>query len=337
MQQIETSSRPPAAVMVEFEYGALRETIVGRVDGFRLAKLSSAALAEYAQILPESEVDFLRAGEGQLLEEYAPDFAAALESQVEGLVTLLKERGVTVHRPRALSEAEESFPGFAPRGGSLLFMRDPILVISRRIIDLAMRFHFRRRQRFALREIIESRSGTNGVQFLSMPEPLPVSPETGYGHSAFLEGGDVLLNGQEIYVGVSGHASSASGAQWLQNLLGSEAKVLPVPLADGILHLDCALSIPRPGLLIACLDAFLGGLPGELENWEVIDVTYDEARLLACNGLILDANTYVLDQTHMRLADRLASRNFEVITVPFDLPARFGGGLRCVHHPLVRS
>ena len=324
-------------IQVEYEYGALRAAIVGCTDGFRLPRLSSAALAEYAQILPQSEVDFLRGGQGQLLLDYAPDFAGALHAQVEQLVTLLRSRGVTVHRPRPLTEVEESFPGFAPRGGSVLFVRDPILVVGRRVIDLAMRFHFRRRQRFALRQIIEEHSAAPDIQFLSMPEPLPMLPEAGFGSSAFLEGGDVLLNGKEIYVGVSGHASSATGASWLQRLLDKEVTVHAVELSDGILHLDCAPSIPRPGLVIACLEAFPQGLPGMLQNWEIIEVSYEEARALACNGLVLDMNTYIIDRAHARLAERLAARNIDVITTPFDLPARFGGGLRCVHHPLVRS
>lgn len=215
MSNANATSKQQAAVRVDFEYGTLREVIVGRPEGFRLPRLSAAALAEYGQILPKDEADFLIKGQGQPLADYAPEVAAGLASQVESLVSLLQGRDIIVHRPRPLSEAEELFPGFGLKSGSLFFMRDPILVVGKRIIDLAMRFQFRRRQRFALREIIESKAEHEEVQFLSMPEPLPVLPESGFGTSAFLEGGDVLLNGREIYVGVSGHASSVSGAQWL--------------------------------------------------------------------------------------------------------------------------
>jgi glycine amidinotransferase len=337
MSSADTSLRAPARVRVDYEYGTLREVIVGRPEGFRLPTLSPVALAEYAQILPPADVEFLTRGQGRSLVEYAPDAAAELASQVEQLVRILHTRGVIVHRPRPLTAAEQLFPGSGPAGGSLFFMRDPILVIGSRIIDLAMRFDFRRRQRFALREIIEERSAADDVQFLSMPEPVPVAPEQAVGAGAFLEGGDVLLNGNEIYVGVSGHASSAAGALWLRKLVAGDAKVYVVKLADSILHLDCALSIPRPGLVIACLQALPEGLPGVLRGWDLIDVTYEEARRLACNGLILDADTYVMDRTHRRVAEELKRRNVNVITTPFELPARFGGGLRCTHHPLVRD
>jgi len=175
------------------------------------------------------------------------------------------------------------------------------------------------------------------MHFISMPEAVPAAPDDDLAPAAFLEGGDVLLNGDEIYVGVSGHASSFEGVRWLQRTLGRKAQVHPVSLADGTQHLDCALSLPRPGLAIACLAALRDGLPGELRKWDVIDVSVEDAQRLACNGLVLDMNTYVIDRAHAALAGRLRASGLEVIEVPFHLPALFGGGLRCAYHPLARS
>jgi N-dimethylarginine dimethylaminohydrolase len=113
--------------------------------------------------------------------------------------------------------------------------------------------------------------------------------------------------------------------------------VHPVALADSTLHLDCALSLPRPGLAIACRAALPDGLPGQLRTWDVIDVSIEDAQRLACNGLVLDVDTYVIDRAHTALAEQLRTRGLEVIAIPFNLPALFGGGLRCAHHPLVRN
>jgi glycine amidinotransferase len=336
MQDVSDTGR---ACGVSFEYGALREVIVGRPEGFRIPKLTAAAIAEYAQFLPAIDLDFIVNGQGRTLVDYAPDVAAELAAQVEHLVDLLEERAVTVHRPRPLTAAEELFPGPGFEGGSLFFMRDPILVIGHYIIDLAMRFPFRRRQRFALREIIERKVAQSGMHFISMPEPVPVPVQDGFGPSAFLEGGDVLLNGRDIYVGVSGHASTVGGAQWLRRTLGTLgtlASVHIIKLGDDALHLDVVLSLPRPGLAIACLDALPDGLPGSLRDWDVIDVPLDSAKRLACNGLVLDENTYIMDRAHGAVADQLTKRGVNVIAIPFHLPARFGGGLRCAHHPLSR-
>jgi N-dimethylarginine dimethylaminohydrolase len=320
---------------VRFEYGTLREAIVGRAEGFRIPRMSAASLAMYRQIVPAS-AEFIAGGQGRQLCEYAPDIAAELTGQIEGLVRLLERHDVRVHRPRLLTPSEQLFPTPGTEGGSLFYMRDPLLAVGDLIIDLAMRFPFRRRQRFAVRAIIERAVERDGRHFISMPEPVPVGATGESGPEAFLEGGDVLVNGGEIYVGISGHASSLAGARWLQRTLGDEVKVHPVALAESIQHLDCALSLPRPGLAIACRAALPDGLPGELRDWDVIDVSIEDAQRLACNGLVLDKSTYVIDRAHAALADRLAAQGLEVIAIPFRLPALFGGGLRCAHHPLRR-
>ena len=56
----------------------------------------------------------------------------------------------------------------------------------------------------------------------------------------FLEGGDTLLNGSEIYVGISGCASDLAGVDWLQALLGDDYRVIAVAMKSNVLHLDCA-------------------------------------------------------------------------------------------------
>jgi N-dimethylarginine dimethylaminohydrolase len=324
------------AIWVDHEFGTLTEVVVGRPDGLTLPVLTEEMASEIDE-LNQLDPEFHTSGQGKLLVDFAPALAARIAEQVDGLATLLQARGLTVHRPRPLTAAEQLYPGNGQPGGSLIFMRDPIVVIGDRIIELAMRYPFRRRQKFTLRETLQRRAAEAGALFVAMPEPKPIPMEAGWGDGPFLEGGDVLLNGRHIYVGLSGHASSASGAAWLQRLLGNGHAVETVAVSKGFIHLDCVLSLPRPGLALACLEALPDGLPASLAGWEVIEVSLDEARRLGCNGLILDTQTYVMDATHQRLAEELSKRGTEVITVPYDAPAMFGGGLRCSHHPLRRA
>lgn len=324
------------AIWVEHEFGALTEVVVGRPDGLTLPVLTEEMASEIDE-LNQLDPEFMTSGQGKLLVDFAPALAARIATQVDGLAALLQARGLTVHRPRPLTEAEQLYPGNGQPGGSLIFMRDPIVVIGDRIIELAMRYPFRRRQKFTLRETLQRRAAEAGALFVAMPEPMPIPMEAGWGDGPFLEGGDVLLNGRHVYVGLSGHASSALGAAWLQRLLGNGHAVETVAVSKGFIHLDCVLSLPRPGLALACLDALPDGLPASLAGWDVIEVSIDEAKRLGCNGLILDTQTYVMDATHQRLAEELSKRGTEVITVPYDAPAMFGGGLRCSHHPLRRA
>lgn len=323
-------------IRVGHEYGTLTEVIVGRPDGLRLPVLTED-MAEEIDTLNQLGPEFHTSGQGQLLADFAPELAARVASQVDGLAALLEARGICVHRPRPLTDAEQLYPGNGQPGGSLIFMRDPIVVIGDRIIELAMRYPFRRRQKFTLRETLERRAAEADALFIAMPEPRPIPMEAGWGEGPFLEGGDILLNGRHVYVGLSGHASSPSGAVWLQRVLGAGHTVETVAVSKGFIHLDCVLSLPRPGLALACLEALPDGLPASLAGWEIIEVSLTEAKRLGCNGLVLDSRTYVMDAAHQRLAGELARRGTEVVTIPYDAPAMFGGGLRCSHHPLRRA
>lgn len=327
--------RNSKGIWVEHEFGTLGEVIIGRPEGLTLPVLTDE-MADEIDELNQLGPEFREKGQGQLLVDFAPDLAARVAEQVNGLAAMLEARGVVVHRPRPLTNAEQLYPGNGQPGGSLIFMRDPIVVIGDRIIELAMRYPFRRRQKFTLRETLMRRAAEDNALFVAMPEPQPIPMEAGWGTGPFLEGGDVLLNGKHVYVGISGHASSPSGAGWLQQFLGSDYAVETVAISKGFIHLDCVLSLPRPGLALACLEALPNGLPASLADWDVIEVRADEAKKLGCNGLILDSNAYVMDAAHQRVADELAKRGTNVITIPYDAPAMFGGGLRCSHHPLRR-
>lgn len=321
---------------VMHEYDDLKEAIVGIPDDIQIPVLIGE-MRDELETLTRQSAEFWLCGQGRMLADYAPEVDDGLKEQVDLLVTTLKNRGVTIHRPRRLTQSEGAFPGVGARGDALLFMRDPLLVVQDYIIELAMRFPFRRRRKFAIREIIEKRASENDGRLIAMPEPIPVAVEEGCGPSAFLEGGDVLLDGERVFVGLSGHASSPAGVNWLQRLLGTDIQVEPVPIAHGIVHLDCVLCLVRPGLALACLEALPAGLPTTLRDWEVVQVTLDEARRLACNGLVLDRKTMIVDKTHPRIAEELDKRGVEIIAIPYDLPARFGGGLRCSYHPLIRD
>jgi N-dimethylarginine dimethylaminohydrolase len=323
-------------LFVESEFARLEEVILGTAEGLRLPVMNEEMAEEMASLTLGSK-DFWLEGGGRLLTDSAADLAANLSEQIEGLATLLESRGVVVHRPRQLSQAEQEYPGGGHGGGSLMFMRDPFVVVGSHIIEGAMRFPFRRRQRYAVRHILEEIADRDpGCSFVALPEPNPSALQDGFLAGCYLEGGDVLVLGQKVFVGLSGHASSSAGAAWLQRYLGASYEVAGVPMRKGYVHLDCVLSLVRPGLALACLEALPSGLPSGIEDWDIIEVTLEEARHLACNGLILDADTYIMDQAQGRIGDQLLRKGVDVIAIPYDLPSLFGGGLRCSHHPLRR-
>jgi glycine amidinotransferase len=164
------------------------------------------------------------------------------------------------------------------------------------------------------------------------------SDAEGFGPSAFLEGGDVLVFDKRVLVGISGNASNLAGVAWLRKQLGPSYAIETVPLKESFLHLDVALCTPRPGLAVVCRSAFLDGLPCMLKDWDLIEVDEEDALgSLACNALILDHKSIIVVDAPSYVAERLEDAGQTVYRMPFDKITALGGGFRCWHHPLIRA
>lgn len=154
----------------------------------------------------------------------------------------------------------------------------------------------------------------------------------------FLEGGDVLVLDKTIFVGNSGLASNKNGVQWLRNLASNfDYTVVEVPLHPTILHLDCALSLVREGLMIVCEEALIDGIPKQLKDWDKIHVSLEDAAKLATNGLPINEEVYITDKEFTWIGEQLAKRGITVEYVDFTISRSFGGSFRCSTQPLLRT
>ncbi len=309
------------------EWGKLREAVIGIGPREDLV----VSWHETMRWLTPVAAALAKANAGKKLVDLKPELAQRIESQMEAFAELVAREGVVVHRPQRLSGAERVF--LAPNGeGGQLFPRDPMIVIGEHVIEASFRVQDRQRECFGLRPLIREAAFNRGAHWTAAPMGSPTAADGPY-----LEGGDVLLNGREIYVGMSGCASDMLGIDWLQMLLGRAYKVVPVALRSNVLHLDCALALVKPGLLIFCPQKLVDGLPTALRSWERIEVSPDEATLLATNGLILEEGRMIVDAGNARVIGELRKRRMDVIPLAFDGPIFTGGGMRCAHHPLWRE
>jgi glycine amidinotransferase len=319
-------------ISVHHEWGVLKEAVVGTAVSLRVPNWSD----EYEFVTPEIQ-QFIKNNQGKLLRDAAPDWYEKSVEQMDHLVAILESRGVVVHRALPLTADEEAFLAAYKAGIQQCFTRDPILVIGNNVIETSMREFERRKERFGIRRAIQDRLIESNANWVSMPQAAPVRGVEGYGPGPFLEGGDVLLIGRDIYAGYSGHGSNLAGIEWLARFLGPEYRVHPIRLKRGFLHLDVVLSLPRPGLAVVCRDAFVDGLPEFLDGWDLVDVSVEDTTRLACNGLVLDEETYLCAAEHESIAEALSKHGQEVITLLYDTVSQWGGSFRCSHHPLVRE
>ena len=316
-----------AAFGAHHEWGKLREVVIGisPANDFVIYYEDSQRW-----LLPPAD-EFCRNNAGRRLIDIDAERARRIERQVEALAELIAREGVTVHRPERLQGEERTF--MAPNGeGAQLYPRDPMIVVGKHVIDASLRLKCRQREGYGLRSLIQRMVAGCGARWSSVPLGSPDCVD-----GPFLEGGDVLLNGYEVYVGMSGCASDMAGIDWLQVMLGERYRVIPVALRSNVLHLDCALGLVKPGLLVWCPEKLIDGLPMSLRDWDAVAVSKDEANLLATNGLILEEGRMIVDSDNGRVIEELGKRKVDVIPLPFDGPIGCGGGLRCCHHPLLRE
>jgi glycine amidinotransferase len=309
------------------EWGKLREVVIGISPAEDFVVFHEESMRWQAP----DEAEFSRRHSGRRLVELDPDWARSMERQVDALAERVAREGVTVHRPERLQGEERTF--LAPRGeGAQLFARDAMIVVGDHVIEASLRLKSRQRERYGLRPMIQKAAQERGARWSTVPLGWLNCVD-----GPFLEGGDTLLNGYEVYVGMSGCASDMAGIDWLQALLGERYRVIPVALRSDVLHLDCALALVRPGLLVWCPEKLIDGLPTSLRAWDAITVSKHEALRLATNGLILEEGRMMVDADNARVIGELRKRRMDVIPMPFDGPIRVGGGLRCAHHPLWRE
>ncbi len=335
---------------VDYEYGNLREVIVGvpfnLYPDFSVAKWAQEA----AKVMPESESKKVWERSGK--DSIAIGKFDVMEKENQELISILEKNGVKVWRPEVLTR-ERAVHNFGEEfvrlsGISQQYTRDPILVIGNNVIENTMGSLYRRSDILGLRRLLLERVAGSNARWVSMPGidySLMVNDgqfdKTGF---PVLEGGDVIVLGKKIFVGTSLNkttGSSERGYRWLKSYLEPQGySVEQVRLTEDILHLDVALSVPRSGLIIVCPEVFVDGIPAYFKDWKRIEVSREATRYLAVNGLPLDKDHYIMGYNDhfdgKAVKKALEANGITVYPIYFAAHNEDGGSIRCSTHPLVR-
>ncbi|MGN1045123.1 MAG: hypothetical protein ACI4Q9_04120 [Candidatus Methanomethylophilaceae archaeon] len=311
-------ANPKASVCISNEYGTLREAVVGIGSGMY--------------------------GNGIGWDDGDADTRASafFDRENEELASVLKGCGVDVVRPGRLSKDDiESLygKGAADAGYNQAFPRDNVFIVANDLIEFELRDASRKTDIAGLYGILQNKSKDPEVCWYSTPHcPLRITPDD----YPMLNGRDFIYLDNRILIGQSRErdiGTNSEGFRWMRNTFAFH-DVTAVFLKNGLTDLGQAMSVPRPGLAIVCRDG-IEDLPSFMKDWDMIDITPEEALSFAAEGIAVSDSEYItgvseeFDNGHV--ISELEKRGIKVHKIDFPAHMSFGGSVRAAVLPLRRE
>ncbi|MBD8067999.1 dimethylarginine dimethylaminohydrolase family protein [Bacillus sp. PS06] len=151
-----------------------------------------------------------------------------------------------------------------------------------------------------------------------------------------VEGGDVIIDGQSIYIGVSDR-TNRNAIEHIQRIL-PEYEVIPVPFIEKFLHLDCVFNIISDHEALYYPDAFtIKEIDILKKRYDLIEVTKDEQFTLGTNVLSIGHKKLFSLPVNKHVNKELEKRGYDVIEVDITEIIKSGGSFRCCTLPVLRS
>lgn len=162
-------------------------------------------------------------------------------------------------------------------------------------------------------------------------------------HDVLLEGGDIIIDKECIFVGIS-QRTNEKGFQFLRQTFADQFDVVPVYCRslgedEDILHLDCAFNPVGEEHALIYYEGFRDIPDAMNARYTWIPVDRQEQAALATNVLSVNTTAVIArDHPHCRSVNqRLADLGFYVNALSFDAAPSTGGSFRCCSLPLVRN
>ena len=249
--------------------------------------------------------------------------------EMDAFESVLLKYGVKIYRPARVKNCNQVF------ARDVGFVIDDKIIVSNVIPD-----------RHAEIDAYEAIYGQiHYKQIYNLPEAVHV------------EGGDVILHGDTIFLGqynfpdyaqVKTARTNRLAVDYLRMIFPSK-RIIPLNLRksdtdpyEGILHLDCTFMpvgrdkaiIYKPGFMNPRDAMHLVEYFGE-EN--VFELTLEEMYYMNSNIFSISEDTVVIEEHFTRLKGWLEAQGITVETVPYREISKMGGLLRCSTLPLIRD
>lgn len=333
------------------EWDPLEEVIVGRVTGAAMPRMHVAMKGA----IPHDLWPMLE----QAGQPYAAEQIELADRQLEALVSILKQAGVVVQRPREVdyNVAFGSPHWRSQTGFSSANPRDVMMVVGDAIVEATMSWPARYFEIFAYRDLIKDYF-RRGARWISGPKPELADPlyDPDYvpPHKGepmrfvttewepIFDAADFARCGTDIFVQRSTTTNQA-GIEWVRRHLGERYRVHELAtLARQPMHLDTTFVPLAPGrVLINPTYLDTTRLPSVCHRWELLEcppMLRDPSHplgesmasvYLGMNVLSLDERRVIVEQFQAPLIEKLKAWGFEPVPCPFAHYAWFGGGFHC--------
>ncbi len=242
----------------------------------------------------------------------------AIVREIKTFEQVLVQNGVEVLRPKDLPGVEQ------------IFTRDIGFIIEDYFFVASMKHKVRQEEINGINYLLQN---VESEKVIYMPP------------GALAEGGDVILYGDHLFVGISDRTNEA-GATFLREFFPNKTVVsldLVVDQNDSnrnILHLDCTFQPIGADQAILYKNGFLKQ-PDELLDLfppdRCIEVNLEEKNLMFPNVFSIAPDKIVIERNFHRLKEELLNRNFEVFEVDYAETSKLSGLLRCSTMPLKRK
>ncbi|MCG1027320.1 dimethylarginine dimethylaminohydrolase family protein [Virgibacillus halodenitrificans] len=200
-----------------------------------------------------------------------------------------------------------------------VFTRDIGFVIGETFVVSNMKEKIRKRETNVLTDRLEKL----GITYTSIDQ-------------GCIEGGDILVDKNTIWVGKSGRTNEKAIDQLSQKL--PNYVVNTVSLRDDILHLDCVFTILNDDYALVYSEAIDEDSYNSLKNkFTLIETTTKEQFNMGPNVLPIGQNKIISLPENKRLNRKMKQAGFQVIEVEFSEIIKSGGSFRCCTLPVKRG
>ncbi len=337
------------------EWDPLKEIIIGTAKGANIPEHDLSHHATNYANLSKEEYDAMPKG------KYPEHVYLEAEEDLEGLVGILEDFDVKVHRPdlsnidftttvsNGLWESQQ-YEAYCPR--------DSVTVIGDTIIEGAMSLRARYHETFMFNELFKRKSVV-GARWLPMPKPMlqdnlykiqPGRDPSVNNNEPILDPANLIRCGYDILYLIS-NTGNEQGARWLQNTLGDSFRVHMMHDLYSWAHVDSTIMPLRPGLVVLNAERVDSDkVPEIFKTWDKIWYTEEmcvgqpcledyapASAWIGMNVLSIDPQHVLVPSEEIPLMKAMEQHNITPVPVKMRHMRTLAGGPHCVSCDLVRE